>query len=147
MRTRSFAVAGLGLAVTLAAAGVAQAGGQQIAVEVARDGKSLLVRTYRCGTPSDFTVTGTAEGLVDGQPRSVPLKLTRASEAGVFVVSRQWPAEGSWVLTFSTEGGRFVNALVELEKGAALRIRSQESTTTKLTPGQVSATLRRLARS
>ena len=145
MRTRSLVVAGLGLA--LAAAGVAQAGGQQIAVEVAADGKSLLVRTYRCGTPSDFTVTGTAEGLVDGQPRSIPLTLTHASEAGVFAVSRQWPAEGSWVLTFSTEGGRFVNALVELEKGAALRIRSQESTIKKLTPEQVSATLRRLARS
>lgn len=145
MKMRS--VVALSLGLTLAVAGIAVAGGQQIAVEVAQDGKSLLVRTYRCGTPSEFTVAGSAEGIVDGQPRSLPLKLTRTAEPSVFAVTRQWPSEGRWVLTFRTEGAVFVNALVELQAGAALRIASQESSYKKITPGQIAAVLLRLARS
>ena len=90
---------------------------------------------------------GTAEGLVDGQTRSVPLKLTRTAEPSVFAVEQQWPSEGRWVLTFRTEGGAFVNALVELEPGTTLRIASQESTYKKITPNQIAAALQRLSRS
>jgi hypothetical protein len=145
MKTRSMLV--LSLSLTFAVSGVAFAGGQQIAVEVAKDGKSLLVHTYRCGTPSEFTVIGTADGLVDGQARSLPLKLTRTAEASVFAVERQWPSEGRWVLTFRTEGGAFVNALVELQPGATLRIASQESTYRKITPSQIATALQRNSRS
>jgi hypothetical protein len=145
MKTRSLVAMSLGL--SLALSGVAFAGGQQIAVEVAKDGKSLLVHTYRCGTPSEFTVVGTAEGMVNGQTRSVPLRLTRTAEPSVFAVERQWPSEGRWVLTFRTEGAVFVNALVELQPGATLRVASQESTYKKITPGQIAAALDRLSRS
>jgi hypothetical protein len=140
-------VLALAVGLTLAVSGIAVAGGQQIAVEVAKDGGSLLVRTYRCGTPSEFTVTGSAEGVVDGQMRSLPLKLTRTSDPSVFAVDRQWPSYGRWVLTFQTEGGLFVNALVELQPGAPLRITSQESTYKKITPSQIAAALQRLSRS
>lgn len=134
------------LASALAFSGTANAGGQQVAVEVAPDGGSLLVRTYHCGTPAAISVAGKAEGVVNGQPRSLELKVARTKEASVFAVARQWPADGAWVLTFTTEGGPFVNALVELQPGAALRITSQASTRDKLTPRQVDAALQRLAR-
>lgn len=145
MKARSTVV--LSLALPLLLSGPVLAGGQQIAVEVAPDGRSLLVRTYRCGNPSEFTVAGTAEGLVDGQARSLPLQLTRTAEPGVFAVTRQWPSQGRWVLTLRTEGGAFVNALVELQAGAPLKIASQESTYKKITPAQVAAALQRPARS
>lgn len=127
-------------------AGNALAGGQQVAVEVAPDGQSLLVRTYRCGTPAEIVVTGTAEGLVDGQRRTLDLKLTSTRQPGVFAVARQWPAQGAWVLTFTAQGKAFATALVELQPGAVLRIASQESSYTKLTRNQVLAALERLAR-
>lgn len=129
-----------------ALAGSAFAGGQQIAVEVAKGGDSLLVRTYHCGTPGDIKLVGKAEGVVNGQPKSVGLKLAATGEPGVYSVARQWPAEGAWVLTFTNAGGAFVNALVELQPGAALRIASQESTIKKLSRLQLDAALQRVAR-
>jgi hypothetical protein len=120
-------------------------GGQQLAVEVAPAGDSLLVRTYRCGTPADIAIVGTAQGLVAGQRRRVELKVTRTAEPGVFAVARQWPREGAWVLTFGVRGGAFVNALVELEPGPALRIASQESTTRPLARDRVASALERLS--
>ena len=135
-----------GIAVALAlVAGYASAGGQQIQVEVAKDARSLLVRTYHCGTPAEIAVVGTAEGVVNGQPRTLPLTVARTGEDGVFSVARQWPAEGAWVLTFTTERGAFVNALVELKPGAALAIASQESSRDKVSRGRISAALQRLA--
>ncbi len=145
MKTRSMLALSLGL--TLAFSGVALAGGQQIAVEVAKDGQSLLVHTYSCGHPSGFTVSGTAEGLVEGRTRSLPLALAATAEPNVFAVERQWPSMGRWVLTFRAEGGFFVNALVELQPGAKLRIASQESTYKRITPSQIAAALQRLPRS
>jgi hypothetical protein len=122
------------------------AGGQQIAVEVAKGGDSLLVRTYHCGTPGDIKLVGTAEGVVNGQPRRVELKLAATGEPGVYSVARQWPAEGAWVLAFTNAGGAFVNALVELRQGARLEIASQESTIRKLSRPQLDAALQRVAR-
>jgi hypothetical protein len=133
------------VAFTLALAGDAFAGGQQIAVEVAKGGDSLLVRTYHCGTPGDIQLKGTAEGVANGQPTSVTLKLTPTGEPGVYSVSRQWPAEGAWVLTFTNAGQAFVNALVELQPGATLKIASQESSREKLTRPRIDAALRRVA--
>jgi hypothetical protein len=147
MKIRPLLPCGLALGMSLAALGTAVAGGQQIAVEVAKDGKSLLVRTYRCGTPSSFTVSGRAEGIVDGQRRTIPLRVMPTAEPGVFAVERQWPAQGAWVLAFAAEGGRFVNALVELQPGSELRIASQESSVDRLTPERVADALRRLTRS
>lgn len=135
----------LGVVAALALAGTALAGGQQIAVEAAPDGGSLLVRTYRCGTPSEFVVTGVAEGVVGGQRQRIPLALARTSEPGVFSVARQWPSEGRWALTFTAEGKVFVNALVELQPGAALRIASQESTITRITRQRLDRVLERRA--
>jgi Tol biopolymer transport system component len=115
----------------------AWAGGQQVTAQPSADGKSVVVRTYRCGTPSSFTVVGTAEGVVDGARKTIPLAIARAGEEGVFTVARQWPADGKWVLVFSVEGGHAVSALVELEPGAAIRVARQTMTHGKPTPAAV----------
>lgn len=120
----------------------AAAGGQQVAAEVAPDGQSLVVRTYRCGSPATLSLAGSAEGLVAGQRRTIPLEIHFAKKPGVFTVARQWPAEGTWVLTFSVSGGRAASALVELAPGPSLHIASQESTYERPSPKRVEAALR-----
>ena len=119
----------------------AWAGGQQVTAQPAVDGKSVVVRTFRCGTPSSFTVVGTAEGVVDGARKTIPLTIARAGEEGVFTVARQWPAEGKWALVFSVEGAHAVSTLVELEPGAKIRVASQKTTYEKPTPADVHAVL------
>lgn len=119
----------------------AWAGGQQVRAEAAADGRSVVVRTYRCGTPSSFTVVGTAEGVVGGARKTIPLAIARAGEEGVFTVARQWPAEGKWALVFTVEGSHAVSTLVELEPGAAIRVARQKTTYEKPTPSDVHAVL------
>jgi hypothetical protein len=119
----------------------AWAGGQQVRAEAAADGKTVVVRTYRCGTPSSFRVVGTAEGVVAGARKTIPLAIARAGEEGVFTVARQWPAEGKWALVFTVEGSHAVSTLVELEPGATIRVASQKTTYEKPTPADVHAVL------
>ena len=119
----------------------AWAGGQQVTAQPSADGKSVVVRTFRCGTPSSFTVHGTAEGVVAGQRKTIPLTIGRAAEEGVFTVSRQWPAEGKWALVFSVEGSHAVSTIAELEPGTTIRIARQKATFEKPTPADVHAVL------
>ena len=134
------AVAVLGLA------SVAQAGGQQVVAQVSPDGQSVLVKTYRCGTPSSLALRGTAEGLVSGERRSVELEIAAASEPGVFRVARQWPVEGRWVLVLNVTGERGVSTLVTLEPGATLRIADQKQSFEKPQPERIAAALGPAAR-
>jgi hypothetical protein len=148
MKRRSLVRAGAGLLAAAAAsshASAAFAGGQQIAAEVAADGKTMLVRTYRCGTPARLAVSGAAEGLVDGQRRRIPLTIARTGDPAVFSVTRQWPSEGAWVLTFTAAGERPASALVELAPGPALKIASQESRYTPAAAREIDAALARRA--
>ena len=126
----------------LALASVAQGGGQQVVAQVSPDGQSVVVRTYRCGTPSSLALRGTAEGLVSGERRSVELEITAASEPGVFRVARQWPAEGRWVLVLNVTGERGVSTLVTLESGAPLWIADQKQSFERLQPDRIAAALR-----
>jgi hypothetical protein len=119
----------------------AWAGGQQVAAEAARDGRSLVVRTYRCGTPASLSLEGKAEGLVGGERRTIALEITRAAEPGVFNVARQWPAEGQWALVFTVAGGHPVSTLVTLEPGAGIRIAAQKQAYEKPTAERIVAAL------
>lgn len=76
----------------------------------------LLVHAYHHGTPMNFPVAGTAEGVVGGKRRSIALDFTRTSRQGVYALKKQWPAEGNWVLAIDVtqEGGSKAGALVEL---------------------------------
>jgi hypothetical protein len=117
------------------------AGGQQVTAQPADDGRSVVVRTFRCGTPQSFTVHGAAEGVVAGARKSIPLAISRTGEEGVFRVARQWPEEGKWVLVFNVEGDRPVSTLVELGPGATIRIASQKTTYERPSPAAIRAAL------
>jgi hypothetical protein len=82
-------------------------------------GAHLLVHAYYHGTPIAYPVSGTAEGLVNGERRTVTLRFETTSRTGVYALRKQWPSEGSWTLVIAvTQGepdrGGVAQALVEL---------------------------------
>jgi len=109
---------GIILALTLLAATPAVAGPPWISIELPASpfsearGAFLLVRTYHHGTPVQLVMQGTAEGLVNGARRSVPLEFTAMSQFGAFAVSRSWPSEGVWVLDIQSFDGHFAISAV-----------------------------------
>lgn len=81
-------------------------------------GAYLLVHAFHHGTPVNFPVSGTAEGLVAGARRTISLEFKNTSRPGVYALNKQWPSEGVWTLVLGvTQGeGEFntVKAVVEL---------------------------------
>ena len=118
----------LGLLLIVTCVAVTVAGGFQLRIDVPQDDSDVvvLVRTYRCHQPEKAKVTGTAEGLVDGQRVSVPLTL-KTVEKGVYSVERQWPARGAWVLAFSgSYAGHHTSTVVTLDDQGKVAIRETE---------------------
>lgn len=125
----------------LALAPFASAGGQSVVAQASADGQSLVVRTFRCGTPSSLALRGTAEGRVAGERRSLELAIAAGAEPGVFRIARQWPAEGRWVLVLTVTGERGVSTLVSIEPGATLKIAEQTLSYEKPRPERIAAAL------
>lgn len=78
----------------------------------------LVVHAFHHGNPMNFPVSGTAEGIVNGQRRTVPLEFARTSRTGVFALRKQWPGEGAWTLVIGVAQGPEdrVSAIVELAR-------------------------------
>ena len=68
-------------------------------------GAFLLVHAFHHGTPMGFLVTGTAEGIVNGERRSLKLEFDETARAGVFALKRMWPGEGTWTLVIKVNQG------------------------------------------
>jgi hypothetical protein len=73
-------------------------------------GAFLLVHVFHHSTPIVYPVEGTAEGIVNGERRTIKLEFTETSRTGVYGLRRQWPTEGAWTLVI--KGG--ATAVVEL---------------------------------
>ena len=58
----------------------------------------VVARTTACMSPEKTTVTATAEGIVNGQRRSIPLKVMNLATPGTFAVAREWPENGAWIV-------------------------------------------------
>ena len=106
----------------------------------------LLVHTFHHGTPIVAPVTGTAEGIVAGQRRSMPLKFAGTSRTGDYALNKQWSAEGSWVLFITASQGPDddVTAVVELNTGgqvASVRVPTERRGSWRI-PSDVSASER-----
>lgn len=74
----------------------------------------LVVRVYHHEHVAALEVRGSAEGLVNGERRSLRLELGRTSKPGVYTLARQWPDDGVWVLVIGVAGSGEADALVEL---------------------------------
>ena len=121
---RALALAALAIATI---ARPAHAGPPWISIEMPANpldptsrGALLLVHAFHHGTPMMFPVSGTAEGVVDGQRRSVKLEFTQTSRTGVYALRYEPPREGSWILVIRVTQGPndAATALVRIRDGA-----------------------------
>ena len=120
-RIRTFALTAL-FAATLAAP--AFAGPPWISIEYpvnphdqSMRGAMLLVHVFHHAIPTAYPIEGTAEGLVNGERRSIKLTFTETARPAVYGLSRQWPTEGVWTLVIKMSGGDHgdgATAVVEL---------------------------------
>lgn len=82
----------------------------------------LVARTTACKSPEKTTIRGTAEGMVNGVRKSIPLALTPLSKGGTFAVKRQWPETGTWVIELVATNPDYQNyatsVLAPYDKGA-----------------------------
>jgi hypothetical protein len=58
----------------------------------------LVARISACHSPEKTMVTATAEGVLNGMRKSVPLKVISLPTAGTFAVAREWPEQGTWAI-------------------------------------------------
>lgn len=106
-------------------------------------GAFLVVHTYHHGDIVASGVTGTAEGIVSGARRSIPLVFDTTSRRGTYALRKQWPTDGTWMLVINT-GGRAqgVTALVDISTQgdvAGVRVPTRRSSDGWDLPQQVSA--------
>jgi hypothetical protein len=126
----------VGVAAVTAAArgapyGAAIFGGPWISIETpvnpyvaSTAGALFVVHTYVHQNPVDLPVSGRAEGLVDGQRRSVPFTLTRSTQTGTYVVRREWGDKGIWTVLVTAmpdaKNGWRIQAVVDVGADGAV---------------------------
>jgi hypothetical protein len=69
------------------------------------NGAILLVHVFHHSTPIAYPIEGTAEGIVNGERRSIKLTFTETSRPAVYGLSRQWGTEGVWTLVIKMSRG------------------------------------------
>jgi hypothetical protein len=75
----------------------------------------LVVHAFHHGQAMAFPVSGTAEGLVSGERRSITLDFQKASRTGEYALRKQWPDQGTWTLVLKVlQGEDGVSAVVDL---------------------------------
>ncbi len=89
--------------------------------------KNALVVAHitACHSPEKTTIAATAEGIVNGQRRTVPLKVLYLSQPGVFAVSHEWPRDGAWTVKMIATNPEYRNyataVVVPIRNDAASR--------------------------
>jgi hypothetical protein len=85
-------------------------------------GAFLVVRTYHHDRSIPFPVEGRAEGVVNGQRKSLPLTFDRTATEGALALRKTWPSEGAWVLVITgMPGTGSVTALVSIGTDGEVR--------------------------
>jgi len=117
----------LGLALFAGAlfAAPALAGPPWISIELpanpydqATRGAFLLVHAFHHGQPVAYLLTGTAEGIVNGERRSIKLEFSETARDGVYALKRMWPTDGVWTLVIKANQGPDDAATAVIELGA-----------------------------
>lgn len=141
----------LALSTLLAATAFVSSGPPWISIEYpgnpyAQDVKDafLYVHAFHHNVAVPNPVSGTAEGIVKGERRSVALTFETTQRVGVYAVTKQWPSEGLWTLVIGATQGSGENntAYAVVELGANGQVASVNVPTTRrnnyLVPAPVS---------
>ena len=90
-----------------------QLGNPEANPEARKLNAAIVVQAAGCHDPATAEVTATAVGMVGGERRTIPLKVTRLSQSGAFALTQQWPREGKWVIEIAARNAtQFTNTLV-----------------------------------
>jgi hypothetical protein len=82
----------------------------------------FAVRLEQCENIAKSQITGTAEGIVNGARKSVPVQLASTVSPNVFVVPANWAEEGAWVVTLkATCVDAKAGAIVPIGRGGFIR--------------------------
>jgi hypothetical protein len=84
------------------------------------------------------TVTGTAEGVVNGKRQSMPLDIRQGSQTGMYVVRWQRPAVGRWVLVINSGNQGITDATAVVEISATGTVASVSVPTRAIGNGWIS---------
>ena len=94
-------------------------------------GAFFLVHTYHHGTPIQFPLSGTAEGILNGRRQSMKLEIVATDKPGVYAVRYSPATQGVWVLVVNMgEGNDGAGMMVTLGKQgqiAAVQVPSREA--------------------
>jgi hypothetical protein len=133
---------GLALASQLFAGGFwLQLGNPEASAEARKAGAVVTVKAAGCHDPATAQVTAAAIGMVNGQRKTIALKVTPLSEAGMFALTQQWPKEGRWVIELAGRNGeQFTNTLVAAGPGGVDRVHAKAAMK-PFGPGDVTAML------
>ena len=116
-------------------------------------GAFLLVHTYHHDRTVAFPIEARAEGVVNGERKTIKLSLEKTSRDGVYALRQAWPKEGEWVLVITGMPGEgSVTALVSISDGNVRNVRVPSRTVengrwvvpTQVTQADVEAELKQL---
>ena len=83
----------------------------------------LVAWTTACHSPEKTTLTATAEGVVNGMRKSIPLRVISLSAPGNFAVTREWPNGGIWAIKMVATNPEYkdyaTSAVVPIQNNAA----------------------------
>ena len=77
--------------------------------EAMKSNAVVVARTTACQSPEKTVVTATAEGLVGGEHKTIPLKVINLSTPGTYAVRHEWPADGLWTVTMIAKNPEYKN--------------------------------------
>jgi len=159
MKTTMVAIAAIALSIVAAQAGTffrievgppVAAGFEKLKGLKKYDKLVLVVRPRLCDSVANVMMTGSAEGLINGERRSVRLTLIPIDSAeGVYGVLKQWKNGGHWVVQLNgtcPNPKASASTLVPMNDGTFIR-EKVEVLGEPATKKQVDATLAALARS
>lgn len=108
----------------------------------------FVVRPGGCAEPGRAQISATAEGLVDGRRRSVPMELWSLPTPGVHALPKKLPGGGSgvWVISLvGTCAGKTAGALVSLGATPVYRREAVKQLSRAATPAEIDASLQALS--
>jgi hypothetical protein len=105
----------------------------------------MAVRTEGCADAAAATISGTVEGLVGSERKSLALVLTPVGPPGVYGVEGRWPSDGVWVFSFKGSCGTSQAGTVVPARGGGFSRDGAVFLTHAPAPGDVDASLKTLA--
>lgn len=116
-------------------------GNPEASADARKHNAVVTVKAVGCHEPEKAEVTGQAIGMVNGQRKVVTLKLLPTSTPGLYAVTRQWPEEGKWVLSFQGVEGAAKTSLVLTAGGASVDRAHQKQAMGAADPAVIEALL------